>query len=625
MQKGIYALVVCFMLLSCNKLNISPDSIVQDKDIFTSPGGVASYMAGLYSRLPVEDFKYSATEGFNVFNYINNVNNLTGEGMNKNVGGMNNGSSGYWADAYVVIRNANYFLQTMPEYAAVVNNPDQVNRWLGEARFIRSFTYFALVKRYGGVPLISAVQSYPQQSLDELQVPRSAEQEVYDFIAADLDSAIALLGAASEARGRANRFVAAALKSRAMLFAGSIAKYNTRNFTDPNTNKRVQSIPSTEANRYFKASYDAAVLVQTGGYTLYRSYSNKVDNYYNLFFDISTGNKENIFVKEYSYPDVVHSYDVFAVPAQLQGANGYSSYICPTLDYVELFDGLPKNADGSLKLLDENNKYIYFDNRYSLFENAEPRFLATITVPGATFKGQLIDIRRGIYTGDISNGITKFNDYNSIKASTNKNGDPLVDIGNGQTLRAGGASGVYGSRDAGTLCGFFVRKYCDEKKTTAEVLIGRCAQPWIEIRYAEVLLNRAEAAYELHTAGQTGADYLQDAYTCINDIRDRAGATLLNSPADLNSISIVRTERKKELGFENKIWWDIKRWRTADADINNRVWNILNPIYVAANGKYIFDRRLDERNARFTFQPLWYYEPIPGGEINKNPKLVQNQ
>ncbi len=613
------------MLLSCNKLNISPDSIVQDKDVFSSPGGVASYMAGLYSRLPVEDFKYSSTEGFNVFNFINNVNNLTGEGINKNVGGMNNGSSGYWQDAYIVIRNANYFLETMPQYAPVINNPVQVNTWLGEARFIRSFTYFALVKRYGGVPLISAVQSYPQQSIDELQVPRSSEQEVYDFIAADLDSAISLLGAASEARGRANRFTAAALKSRAMLFAGSIAKYNTRNFTDPNTNKLVQGIPATEAPRYFKASYDAALMVQTGGYTLYRSYTNKVDNYYNLFFDVTSSNKESIFVKEYNYPDVVHSYDVFAVPSQLQGANGYSSYICPTLDYVELFDGLPKNADGSLKLLDENNKYVYFDNRYKLFENAEPRFLATVIVPGATFKGQLIDIRRGIHIGDISNGITKMDNYNGIRASTNKNGDPTVDIGNGQSLKAGGASGVYGSRDAGTICGFFVRKYSDEKKPTSEVLVGRCAQPWIEMRYAEVLLNRAEAAYELYAAGRTDANYLQDAYTCINDIRDRAGAVLLGSPADLNDISIIRKERRKELGFENKIWWDIKRWRTADSEINNRVWYVLNPIYVAANGKYIFDRRLDERNARFTFQPLWYYEPIPGGEINKNPKLVQNQ
>jgi hypothetical protein len=625
MQKAIYALVVSLMLLSCNKLNISPDSIVQDKDVFSSPGGVASYMAGLYSRLPVEDFKYSSTEGFNVFNFINNVNTLTGEGINKNVGGMNNGSSGYWQDAYIVIRNANYFLETMPQYAPIINNPVQVNAWLGEARFIRSFTYFALVKRYGGVPLISTVQNYPRQSIDELQVPRSSEQEVYDFIGADLDSAISLLGATSEARGRANRFTAAALKSRAMLFAGSIAKYNTRNFTDPNTNKSVQGIPAIEATRYFKASYDAALMVQTGGYTLYRSYTNKVDNYYNLFFDVTSGNRENIFVKEYNYPDVVHSYDVFAVPSQLQGANGYSSYICPTLDYVELFDGLPKNADGSLKLLDENNKYLYFDNRYNLFENAEPRFLATVIVPGATFKGQLIDIRRGIHTGDISNGITKMDNYNGIRASTNKNGDPTVDIGNGQTLKTGGASGVYGSRDAGTICGFFVRKYSDEKKPTSEVLVGRCAQPWIEMRYAEVLLNRAEAAYELYAAGRTDANYQQDAYTCINDIRDRAGAVLLGSPADLNDINIIRKERRKELGFENKIWWDIKRWRTADSEINNRVWYVLNPIYVAANGKYIFDRRLDERNARFTFQPLWYYEPIPGGEINKNPKLVQNQ
>jgi hypothetical protein len=191
-------------------------------------------------------------------------------------------------------------------------------------------------------------------------------------------------------------------------------------------------------------------------------------------------------------------------------------------------------------------------------------------------------------------------------------------------LQAGGVSGIFGSRDAGTTTGFFQRKYLDESKPTSLVASNRCTQPWMELRYAEVELNRAEAAYELYSAGQTDVNYLQDAYTMINDIRDRAGAVLLTSTADLNSIDIIRKERRKELAFENKIFWDIKRWRTADTEINNRVWFVLNPIYVAANSKYIFDKRKWEGNAIFTFNVTQYYEAIPTVEIGKDPKLVAN-
>lgn len=97
-------------------------------------------------------------------------------------------------------------------------------------------------------------------------------------------------------------------------------------------------------------------------------------------------------------------------------------------------------------------------------------------------------------------------------------------------------------------------------------------------------MNRAEAAMELAEAGQ-GESYKEDAYTCINVIRERAGATLLGNVAE-TTMEIVRTERRKELGFENKTWWDMKRWRTLDREQNNRIYRILMPFYAdkAGNG-----------------------------------------
>ena len=143
------------------------------------------------------------------------------------------------------------------------------------------------------------------------------------------------------------------------------------------------------------------------------------------------------------------------------------------------------------------------------------------------------------------------------------------------------------------------------------------------MRYAEVLLNEAEAAFELYAAGQ-GAGYLQDAYDVINKIRERAGATLLNGIGELTSVDIIRRERRKELAFENKTWWDMRRWRIADLEQNGTIYKVLMPFYAAKAGKYFFDARLDERNVRYTFDPRWYYEQIPQGEISTSPSLIQN-
>lgn len=697
MKKILSVITAIVILTACNKLNVPPVTIVQDQQVFTSAGGVQAYFAGLYTRLPIEDTKFANGEGFNQFNYIDNINMLTGEGMNKNVTGWANmnttgGSTNnnIYYDCYYIIRQANYFIQTMPQYASNFTAA-QVNNWIGEAYFMRAFTYLELVKRFGGVPLILTVQNYPQETLDQLKVPRNSEQEVYDQIGSDLDKSYSLMGATSENRGRANKYVAAALKSRAMLYAGSIAKYNQKNYADPTTGKRVQGINSTEAVRYFKASYAAALLVQAGGYQLYRNTAatDKVGNYVNLFFDV-TNNKELIWDREYSINNSASSYDVFAVPHQEQAPIGYSSYVDVTEDYVELFDGLPKNADGSLKTTDANGNYIYYgvtpttsqtpystfntvntaapqgpnivtdvntpssnniiSNEYGIFQNAEPRLLATVIVPGSMFKGEIIDIRRAIYTGSIANGIPQFNlnstnpytGNSNIVPCTASDGTPNVNISNpainvpgdpalaagkagATSLLSGGLSGIYGSRNSGTISGYHVRKYSDQTKPTASIVAAGSTQPWIEIRYAEVELNRAEADWELNSLGQSDANYMQDAYTMINDIRDRAGATLLTSSSDLSDVNVIRKERRKELGFENKIYWDMIRWRTFDTELNNRVWMVLNPIYVVANGKYIYDRRPYEGNNKFTFPVMSYYQQIPAAEITTNPKLVQNQ
>jgi hypothetical protein len=193
----------------------------------------------------------------------------------------------------------------------------------------------------------------------------------------------------------------------------------------------------------------------------------------------------------------------------------------------------------------------------------------------------------------------------------------------GGTMNPAGLSGIFTGDQTCAISGFSIRKNLDPNLPTANVLENHDDHTWIEMRYAEVLLNQAEAAYELYSAGQ-GGNYLNDAFTDINMIRERAGATLLAGAGALTDINIVRNERRKELAFENKTWWDMRRWRTADKEQNGTLYKVLMPFYSSTAGKYFFDSRTDERNDRYTFDSRWYYEQIPSGAISKSQNLVQN-
>lgn len=640
MKKILYLVIVSFTLFSipaCKPdLDIPPPNIVGAQDIFGNSSGIEAYMARIYSLAPMEDFKWNPSTGFRNF-FNGSTATFTGEAISRDQAGGTE-TFGYWGDAYILIRDCNYFMETLPEYAANFRAED-VKNWLGEARFIRALNYFALVKRYGGVPIVDKVLTRPGQPieevvarLDSLKIPRSSEQAVWDFIASDLDYAYANM-AETNKTGRANKYAAAALKSRAMLYAGSIAKYNTSNLISGSV--QLTGIPAAKANDYFKAAYDAANLLN-GKYSLYKKQWSATDkaaqanNFAQVFLDASS--PENILVRQFKYPDATHWWDYNNVPRQLWSGGG-AAQTNPTLNFVEMFDGMPKNPDGTFQTTDASGNYILYNTMNDPFVNAEPRLRGTILFPGDVFKGVAIELRRGIDISTPAGGYTRILPVGSTAVyptarivSQTAPGDTkgIVTLSNGQKMNASGESGFYTSINgvASTISGFTIRKYLDPNKPTAEVQSNRSEQSWIEIRYAEVLLNRAEAAYELYSGGQ-GDSYLTQALADINAIRDRAGATLA-TVADLNSIDVIRKERRKEMAFENKIWWDLKRWRIIDKEQNNTRWRILNAIFAANAMKYYFDDRPDERNTLFTFDSKWYYEQIPTGAIAKSPNLVQN-
>lgn len=653
---------------ACQDLDIPPKNILSGSDIY-SEGGITAYMAGLYNHLPMEDFNMGddgGRGGFFNWNAEKTTLGSTGEFANNQCGNSCvYGDKGYWKDAYQIIRQTNVLIQDLPNYIGQLQGAEE---WIAEAKFVRAYTYFALVKRYGGVPLLKA----PQGIDDDLIMARSSHQECVDFILEDLDYAIADM-TAKKTNGRGNKYVAAALKSRVALYAGSIARYGEAAMYTGESGTMLTGIPASLANGYFQQAYNAALEVEKGGYALHNG-NDKRQAFYEVF-DKATSSEESVFIREYDINNYVHSWDKLMSPEAWTGGYG-GRYFVP-LDWVELFDGLPIDpTTGYLKTIDDEGNYVVYDSSHGIFDNAEPRLKASIMIPGELYKGgHELDMRCGLLVGGVTpdqkikkttiddgkttyswdNGVKEFKVNGEVIAvrSTKKpsEGQPYENTG----IAIAGFNGP--STSAGNHCntGIYGVKWI--QRSQAPVDLHRSVQPWIDIRYAEVLLNRAEAAIEL---AQNGGDasLLEDAKTCINMIRERAGAELLTSTSQLadmempanergtgkysmifaptKGLQVVRVERYKELAVEHKLYWDLRRWFTADTQMKNFRWRMLAPYLFLStavkdsetgipHGKYIFDTRVsDSYGGEHNFDSKYYYEKIPDGERKVNYLLEQN-
>ena len=588
----VSALVMALSFYSCDYLDVPPINIIQEDAIFNSESGITSYMTTLYYDLPIEDFRYTQ-QGFNVSGKgQGRLPNVSGEAMCSSSDDISTIGDGTWWGCwdYGKIRRVNYFLKNFPAYKSNFQNTVLADAWMGEAHFIRAYCYFAMVKRYGGVPILREPQEYVGD-IESLKVPRDTEKACYDFIAEDLDEAFRLLPDNEEilGKGRATKYAALALKSRAMLYAGSIARYGTVDLNG------LVGIDKALANDYFELAYKAVKeLEKSKRFSLYRKNSDKEKNFAELF--LAEDSPENIFCKYFQRNVNAHGWDVYFVPYQYRG-NGFSSNMNPTLEFVEMFE----HKDGTPANFAERAKDTYFDDPSELFQNMDARFGGSIIYPNAIFKGEPCSIQKGLI---IEDGSKKENATNYEEAVYTAN--------DGQVYHIVGKSGS--GNYSGNMTGFFMRKYLNENMPQSEVIENYSEQHWIEFRYAEALLNGAEAAVEM---GQ----HLDDALLWINDIRSRANIKQL-SLSDL-TVDKVRHERRIELAFENHTYWDLRRWRIADKEIETKQYTGLCPYFDINKQKYIFEE-VAANKYYYTFDVKMYYERIPDGEIAKNEKLKQN-
>ena len=680
-NKIISALLCMTLATSCVDLDIPPKNIVTSENLLSSESGMDIYMARMYSNMPFEDFKYMAQWGVNYNGWLNATGiEGTGEAMNRD--GICHAFTGednaYWGQAFTLLRDANYLIENLPAYAG--SFPEiTYNHYLGEAYYVRATVFYAMARRFGGVPLVTHVINYPASS-DKLEVPRSSEEETWNQVLADYDMAASLMQPKSPKSGYSNKYVALSFKAEAMLYAGCVAKYNenvTGRLTGLGEKTGVRVIGFDEdswqaaSKKYFTEAYKAASeVIQNGGYSLYKKkwaagdkeaqYQNMVD----MFSDLTS--PENIYIKEYIYPTVTHAYDAYCAPFIFRSP--LASGVCPTADFVELFDGFDHYPDGTLKVTTGNSNtegnYLMYNSPLDFYKNAEPRLRAYVIFPGDVFKGKEIEIRGGVYTGETPVK-PLFKDYSYNSAATlyqnldaykqkpktlylsprEGNNQEVVTLEDGSTMTAAGANGPFYDNGEACLTGLYGRKWLnpDPSFTAKE---GNSAQPFILMRYAEVLLSAAEAAVELSIAGAPspdGTDMLTVATKAINDIRERAGAKLLSGglKGDVESRNIVRRERRKELAFENKTKWDLRRWRVNHYEGRDGFWGEtrdknmyssqaryrfrgIYPFYSTKANKYFFDAHYQWVSQKtFEYTVLDYYFSIPSGEVSKSLVIDQ--
>lgn len=569
---------------SCKKdfLDKEPKNLVSETVAYGSVSGITALTVTLYNDMQTEDFGYQVSDDGGY------PSTTTDEAVRSYVwGNINNAVMGNWYGGwdYAKIRRVNDFIEKIP--AAQVDE-EVKKRFLAEARFIRAFHYFALVKRYGGVPLVTQVQQY-QNGVDVggLVVQRNKEQDIYDFIATELDAAAENLPEDYSADPanlfRISKYGAYALKSRAMLYAASSAKYGTVQLNG------LVGIPATLANAYWQKAYDAAnLIVSSNKFSLYNANPDKAQNYQELF--LKQGNVEAIFTKVYQAPDKGHSFDFYNAAQSFK--IDYGCVTNPTLEMVEEYeytDGSP----GNLKIYDNNGNPIVYDNPADLFIGKDPRMFATILTPFDSWQGGILEIRRGV-----------------IDKGTKYTSESLTAVyPAGGTFNIVGKDGPLTTNDP-TKTGFYIKKFMDPVN---RLNFNRSVTPWMVFRYGEILMNLAESAYEL---GNTNA-----ALNAVNQIRNRAGIVELGNV----NLEKIRHERKVELAFENHQIWDLRRWRTASSVLNNTSFHALYPWIIWEDGvdpaqmKYTFERAVAPKLSR-TFPELLYLEPLP----QQNPPYIQN-
>ena len=591
-----------FLISGCSDfLEREPDKILSDDQVFSDAVMIKSVLANFYGRITwgqhIDD-SYAYT-------ILDEAAKTDGGPDNRQVF-----EDDRWrVYDYTLLRNLNQFLKGVRETTVLdVTTQKQLE---GEARFIRAWLYFNMVRGMGGMPIVGdEVFDYsPGMDITALQYPRSTEAGLYDYIIAECEAIESFLPVDPSVNGaRATKWAALMLKARSAVYAGSIANYNNKMPNPIKTPGNEVGIPANLAEGYYQTALTAAEeVINSGKYELQLTLPNDRGRNFYEAVSVKDNNKEVIWARDYKYPGQTNGFTQSNIPPS-HAEDIDRAYAGPILNLVEDFEYI-NDRNGEIKTKAENGNYIFYNNASDAFANKDPRLWGSVIYPGAEFKGTTVVLQAG--QKYFEDGVWKIR---TSEPSERDNNDILITSINGPTTT---------NNQFINKTGFFFRKFLDE--TPSASTRGRRSEMWFpRFRFAEAVLIAAEAAFELNLS--------EESLTYINMIRNRAGIQPLES---ITFDDIVR-ENRVEFAFEDHRYWDLKRWRLAD-----KVWNgvqndtdaqqwALFPYLVTDpgnpnNGKWVYDKIATHMspNPRH-FEMRNYYNFIDQGWINNNPKIVKN-
>lgn len=534
-------ITVLFSLTACFDLNKMPEGVLSTTKPFVTTGEMSIYLDQFYDdSLRLQDFDTGG--GRYIAGADTHSDNMTSSSVSTRLAGETSLGNAVKLKNYTTIRNLNFLLNNLD------NCPDKgsvlFNHYVGEAYYFRAWYYYQMFIDYGQ---LTWVNTPLDPNIEEMKLPRANRTVIADSILSDLDKAITYLSTQDNSAGmRVHKDVARALKSEIALFEGTWEKYHKAKndkFFDPTvTDEKIRSY-LTQAAAAAKEVMDRNIwkIYNTGA---------KLNDYRMLFQTTNlSNNSEVLWYKQYDGDQIGNNVDRYLN----QGGGGVGVDASLVDDYLTIY-GKPFIGEQCI-----NAKKTFGNELKPTLR--DPRLAQTVCMPGQQLRP---DDKAPYYQVP-----------------------PLI------------GSSAYNQN----VTGYSLLKHVQIDYTGSLDGLSKGATPAIQFRYADILLNYAEALAELD-----GAANAQEIITALQPLRDRVGMPAVDFDREYNAeadyafraldkfIQAVRRERRIEKACEGCRQQDIFRWAAADELIVGK-WpkgalfigsNLENhPVY---GGKLVYDQ-----------------------------------
>ncbi len=517
----LIASVLCLGTTSCFDMNQEPQGEMSTVGAFTTVSEINMYLnmfyqgsvpvmgGGTVNNTAIKTQSNSSTNGI-AFGDANS-DNLYPNAIDTRLAGETSLSNAAELGDYKAIRNVNFLLQNITNCEDKGTDYEQC---LGEAYYFRAAYYYHLLVNYGGVTWVED-QLDPDSEL--MKRPRNTRTEIVDYILNDLKDAITYLKEQdNNATRRVHRDVARALKSEVALFAATWEKYH-RAENDPFYDKTLTN-PDAKIKEWLELAATAAKEVIDRNVWSIHSTGKPLTDYRDMFIDTDlSDNQEVLWWKEYNASaGIGHNVTYYA--CQGGGQIGVSASLVD--DYLTI-DGKPFTGNAKLEAKRTYGAELSPELR-------DPRLSQTVFMPG-------------------------------------------------QQIRNDGTLYAWPPLDATNYhqntTGYSILKYeeFNTSNSAAYTTANRSQAPAIQVRYADILLNYAEALAELD-----GANNASEIQKALHPLRVRVNMPDVDFDREYNTdadypfhnldkyIQAVRRERRVEKALENCRLTDILRWAAAD-------------------------------------------------------------